>query len=215
MLLGILFTFVIATAAVYKTVRSAFENAQGKSNPVKVSVISEAEAKKLFGSFVANPEIPFRYPVDGCYARATAMAQMAEKEKIEMAKVYAEGLLIAKTDYEEMPEVMWGWHVAPVVYVKKRSGRTEMQVFDPSLFKEPVSVDVWKKRMLEGAGAKVKTVYYGSKYQYYAKHNEREQGQWLTENLDDVKRTFQTYLPFQYRGRDQSGTSTTLQQGAR
>jgi hypothetical protein len=165
-----------------------------------ISVISSTQANDLFRKFVGDPNIPFKYPIDGCYARATAMAQMAEADKITMGKVYAEGFLQAKTDSVAYPIARWGWHVAPVAYVKKADGKIDLMVFDPSLFNKPVGIDEWKSKMLDksdGAEPKINDLYYGTRYQYYRRRKEGYKSAWDRQDLDDTKDTMSQYLPLQ------------------
>jgi hypothetical protein len=165
-----------------------------------ISVISSSQANDLFRKFTGNPDIPFKYPIDGCYARATAMAQMAEADKITMGKVYAEGFLQAKTDSVAYPIARWGWHVAPVAYVKKVDGKIDLMVFDPSLFNKPVGIDEWKSKMLDksdGAESKINALYYGARYQYYRRRKEGYKSEWDRQDLDDTKDKMSQYLPLQ------------------
>ncbi len=162
-----------ATELAMKKIPNGFISHASDPQQVAISVISESEAASLFQSFAKNSDIPFKYPYDGCYARATVMAQKAEEKKIIMGKIYVEGTLIAKSDLPEYSIVEWGWHVAPVSYVKKADGKVELQVFDPGLFKGPVSVASWKNKMLDKdpdrpeVKAEIKNEYYGSRFQYF------------------------------------------------
>lgn len=178
---------------------------------VPVSVISEADAGQLFQSFLADKTIPFRYPIDGCYARATKMAQIAEKKKIKMAKIYVEGFLVVKTDYEEMAEVNWGWHVAPIAYVKKATGETEVRVFDPSLFDRPVTIEEWKQKMLANSDAKISAVYMGSRFQYFPKNFEQEKKKWVDDDLRNVDQVMREYRPLQFHHRQANETLPSRQ----
>lgn len=165
-----------------------------------ISVISSSQANDLFRKFVGNPNIPFKYPIDGCYARATAMARMAEADKITMGKVYAEGFLQAKTDSAAYPIARWGWHVAPVAYVKKADGKIDLMVFDPSLFDKPVGIDEWKSRMLDksdGAESRINDLYYGTRFQYFRRQKERYKSEWDRDDLDDTRSIMSEYLPLQ------------------
>lgn len=82
--------------------------------------------------------IPFRYPVDGCFARAHAMRRILLDNGYDCQKIFLYGNLAAKKDCC----VTWGYHVAPLIYVNTSSG-TVTKVLDPSLFDSPVSVDTW------------------------------------------------------------------------
>lgn len=204
----LIFLFSLATMAdVNKPMGLPNGFTPSPDDEISVSVIDEAKAQQLFRDFLANPpDIPFRYPQDGCYARATEMARIAEKENIQMAKIFAEGLLIAKMDYPKLPAVSWGWHVAPMVYVKKKSGLIVKMVFDPSLFDKPVSEEEWLKRMestddskgyvLQG---KIDKKYYGSRFQYMPKSWEENKVGWDQTDLHLVSYTFSSFRPLQFK----------------
>ena len=113
-------------------------------------VLGSAASYMLFREFKNDVNIPFRYPIDGCYARATAMTKIAEKRGLTMVRVNAEGNLQVKTESKKFPLVQWGWHVAPMAYVKKANGTLEKMVFDPSLFDKPLHFGfqkIWRARI--------------------------------------------------------------------
>lgn len=115
---------------------------EGKS----VSVIpSETELNSIYqkiinqscGSASSNC-IPFRYPVDGCFARAHAMRRILLENGYDCQKIFLYGNLAANNGCC----VTWRYHVAPLVYVKTSSG-TVSRVLDPSLLKAPATIDSW------------------------------------------------------------------------
>ncbi len=71
-----------------------------------------------------------------------------KKQSIQMGKDFIEGYLQVKTDSKKYPLVSWGWHVAPVAYVKQPNGSNKLMVFDPSLFNRPVTVNEWQQKMI-------------------------------------------------------------------
>lgn len=111
-----------------------------------VSVIpSEAVLNALYQKIVnqscgvaSSGCIPFRYPVDGCFARAHAVRRILLNNGYDCQKIFLYGNLAAKNGCC----VTWGYHVAPLVDVSTSSG-TVTRVLDPSLFSSPVSIDVW------------------------------------------------------------------------
>ena len=126
---------------------------------------------------------------------------MADQEKIEMGKVFIEGQLLAKTPYPKFPLAHYHWHVAPVAYVKQENSRTELLVFDPSLFNHPVTVDTWKAKHLENnpdyPKSRVDSVYFGSKYQYYARTIEWYKDTYKPYDLQVMKEQFERWGPEQ------------------
>lgn len=195
---------------------------------IDVSVIDLAKANELFREFKQNPNIAFKYPIDGCYARATEMAAMAEGQDISMGKVYAEGKLQVKIANKKHPVVQWGWHVAPVVFVEQPDGKTELMVFDPSLFDRPVTVEEWKNVMLyepteDGPGVakgfkpNIKSLYVGPRFQYYPRFWEETKTKWSKGDLAASKQVMREYKQLEagFVDPDLEMVSPTGQQGAR
>lgn len=158
------------------------------------SILTEKEAQKLWSEFKSLDYIPYEYATDGCYARATALSHYAEKKGYDMAKIFAEGRLIAKLENNPYKEsAMWDWHVAPVLYVQI-DGKPVLHVFDPSLFDKPVPVDTWVDKMRDddgyGTRGKIMTTYYGSKYQYMSKSHDKtakKKLSWMAEDMADSR----------------------------
>lgn len=200
MLTLILFlAFALASNGVLNQARNGYARTMLDPRTVAISVIEEKEATKLFTRFLREGNIPFDYSIDGCFARATAMARIAEKSDIQMGKVFAEGLLQAKTKLEKMPIAFWNWHVAPIVHVKKADGSIELQVFDPSIFDKPVTVDEWISKMMVPANGiipKVEKLYYGSRFQYYPYKYENSRTEWKQHNLKHQQTTLKIHNSF-------------------
>ncbi len=114
-------------------------------SPFKVSVVNEEYAKKIFDYLASQKHIPFRYPEDGCQARAHEMARILDKFGITTGKVFIEGALKVQTPHSLKGYVKWQFHTAIFLAVKDKSGKTSIQVFDPTLFNHPVSRDEWEK----------------------------------------------------------------------
>jgi hypothetical protein len=166
---------------------------------IQISIIDQEHANSLFRKFASNPKIANKYPIDGCYARATQMGEIAEFDKVITGRIYAEGRLQAKINSAKYPFVKWPWHVAPVAYVRQPSGFDELMVFDPSLFDKPVRVAEWIMRMSEDGKdkARIDTIYYGSRFQYFNRLFEYNKIKWGPEVLKASKSTAEKYVPLQ------------------
>lgn len=90
-----------------------------------------------------KPCIPFLYPDDGCWGRAHEMCRLMIAEGASPLKVWIYGGLRVDTSHNPNCYVRWGWHVAPTLDVRSRSG-TKRYVIDPSLFDSPVTTATWK-----------------------------------------------------------------------
>lgn len=110
-------------------------------------IISLKKVRHLFKVMAAQPDIAFRFPRDGCYARAHLMVQRLRRLGVSASKVWAfpsKGeRLYARTANDPRGHVEWKYHVAPYVVVRYPSGRLYNIVLDPSLFDRPVAVDTW------------------------------------------------------------------------
>jgi glutaminase-like protein len=96
---------------------------------------------------VPPPCIPFRYPDDGCWARAHEMCRLMINVGLSPRKVWIDAStgLHANTRNHPQCYVEWGWHVAPTLCVRGRKFfQTQRMVIDPSLFTTPVSEATWK-----------------------------------------------------------------------
>lgn len=89
------------------------------------------------------PCIPFLFPDDGCWGRASEMCRLMIADGAQPMKVWIYGSLLVQTSNSPICHVGWGWHVAPTLQVDTGSG-TDTYVIDPSLFPGPVTKTVWK-----------------------------------------------------------------------
>lgn len=129
----------------------------------QMTPVSPQEAEALFQEFKNDKDIPFRYALDGCYARAYQMSEIAEQKGIKMGKVFVEGDLEAKTPKAITPQAEWQYHVAPIVPVI-RDGKNEIMVMDPSLFDHPVSEKVWRSAIVRAPSSEPYCVFYTSRF---------------------------------------------------
>lgn len=195
-----IFTLCFAIDASLGEIENGYAKTSADPKVLKISVIDSDTARNLFRKFAQDKDIPFRYPIDGCYARATEMARIAEANNIQMGKIYAEGALQVKTDSVKYPLVKWGWHVAPISYVKQADGKIQLMVFDPSLFSKPVTVQEWKNKMLyktDDFKAEVFEIYYSSRFQFFPRDAEDYKNVWEAKDLKITQDTFKDYLPLQ------------------
>lgn len=120
--------------------------------------VSQAVAVQLFNNMSADtcdvcaPSstcIPFKYPDDGCYARAHEMCRRMQDAGAAPQKVWIYGYpygttsLHARTANIPGCHTSWWYHVAPTLLVDTPNGQ-ETHVIDPSLCYEPVTVERWK-----------------------------------------------------------------------
>jgi len=90
-----------------------------------------------------NGCIPFRYPVDGCYARAHKMRQILAKNGYDCQKQFVYGNLRAKNKRKTCC-VNWGYHVAVLVKYKDETGTVQKKIIDVSLSdKGPMTESEW------------------------------------------------------------------------
>jgi hypothetical protein len=107
---------------------------------------------------IQSPCIPFRYPNDGCWARAHEMcrlmlAQMTASETASLRKVWLYGHLHAATRNTQSCSIGWkNFHVAPVLDVNLGGSSTVAHVVDPALFDRVVTLATWREA-IHGLGA--------------------------------------------------------------
>jgi hypothetical protein len=116
--------------------------------------ISAGRAQQVFDDMSATsctpltvpaPCIPFMYPDDGCWARASEMCRLMALQGLKPRKVWICGSLHVATRNNPTCGVMWGWHVAPTLCVHgPKLCQRQRMVIDPSLFTTPVTQAQWK-----------------------------------------------------------------------
>ncbi|MBK1895823.1 protein-glutamine glutaminase [Chryseobacterium paridis] len=106
------------------------------------SLFNQIKNQSCGTSTASSPCITFRYPVDGCYARAHKMRQILMNNGYDCEKQFVYGNLRATTG---TCCVSWNYHVAILVSYKNASGVTEKRIIDPSLFSSgPVTDTAWR-----------------------------------------------------------------------
>lgn len=109
--------------------------------------VSYQQAVQIFNWLATQGDIAFRFPIDGCYARAHLMIRRMQKRGFKPYKVwtFANGdeQLRVRTANHPRGYVEWKYHVAPIVRVQTANGQ-RWYVIDPALFKSPVSITQWK-----------------------------------------------------------------------
>jgi hypothetical protein len=112
-----------------------------------------AQVRAAFQAVAAQPDIAFRYPADGCYARCHLLVRQLEALGLAPSKLWAfsdgEDLYI-RTRHHPRGYVRWSYHVAPAVRARLEDGRRQWLVLDPSLFDGPVSVAQWEQALMRG-----------------------------------------------------------------
>lgn len=111
-------------------------------------VPSEAELTQACGEIAKNPEIPFGYIHDGCYARAHVMCKDLKERGINRAKIFvmAEGGERLQAQNKHMQSTWW-YHVAPFTFCETPEGKVEPRVLDPGFSDKPMTPDAWIKAM--------------------------------------------------------------------
>ena len=117
---------------------------------------SGGQAQAIFNAMAATscdpltvpvPCIPFRFPDDGCWARASEMCRLMIATGRSPGKVWIDGTLNVISSNKPGCLVQWGWHVAPTICVRGRwPWFTRRMVIDPSLFTTPVTEADWKAK---------------------------------------------------------------------
>jgi hypothetical protein len=121
-------------------------------------VVSKDEARQVFSIMASRTDIAYRYPADGCYARAHLMIKQMLAMSCQPGKVWAFARsknepLFTRTTNHPRGYVTWKYHVAPTLLVRGKPrkngkpGKARRYVIDPSMFNEPVTVKRWKLAM--------------------------------------------------------------------
>lgn len=125
------------------------------SDKVEFTKLSLNEATKLFDTLVDLDFIEFRFANNHCEDRAHAMSKIIADKGIKAGKAWIFVTGIFDNKYPKVLKIKdpnkigkkglitWKYHVAPVILTT--SGDT--LVLDPSLCKQPVSLNTWFQKM--------------------------------------------------------------------
>jgi uncharacterized Zn-binding protein involved in type VI secretion len=133
--------------------------------PARRNYVSEAEAQQLFNELRSHTEIPFDYPPDCCYARASAMGDILATHGVEARKVWTYGNLVPMAgpnrpvtfppgSQNPADQVTWRYHVAPTIRVQRADGTVQDMVMDPSLSTHPLTIAEWNA-IMSGPGSQI------------------------------------------------------------
>ena len=124
-------------------------------------LFSELAAERFLVEGGGEAQIPFHYPVDGCYARARRMAEILTEKGYASERVFAvsrvpnpsgigaRGGLRVQTPFAgdvpagEAPAVEWWYHTAPILRVRDPQRGVVQMVIDPSIASGPVTIEQW------------------------------------------------------------------------
>ncbi len=173
----------------YQNVKNYSLYSKDNDQKIELSILSEDEANKLFKKIATRDDIPFGYPIDGCYARAHKMSRILEDEGIISGKAFVEGKLFVDTKFGE---IGWSYHVAPVVMVRK-GGSVIPYIFDPSLFDKAVPFDTWKAKMMTKPKAMLSREYYTNRFAYDPDDRTAIRSNYVEETIDDMDKTNNNY----------------------
>lgn len=160
----------------------------------EVSVISYEYMEELFNRLSNHPTIPFKFPDDGCYARAHKMSLLLEAKGIVTVKSFLIGDLQIQTPNHPKGYVKWWYHVAPSLFVKDGEDLVLM-VFDPSIFNDPVSYTMWVEAQTSHPTGNVSESYETLRY-VYTPHNlgdSMELTNYLIQDLVDMESTLELH----------------------
>jgi hypothetical protein len=111
-------------------------------------VVTPKQAWAAYRLMAAQKDIAFKFPADGCYARAHLMVRRLQAKGYKPYKVwtFANGdSLQVRTQNDPRGQVTWRYHVAPIIRVRLKDGRQGWYVIDPALFDRPMSIKGWTK----------------------------------------------------------------------
>lgn len=122
-------------------------SSNGGSAPVDSSQdewVQQRTFDRAFAIVKGVDYLPFKYKIDGCYARALYMSMELAAEGMESNEVFAfapsEAPLV-------VGDVQWGYHVAPMLEVGTSPSLLVHMVIDPSLSTGPLTESSWLAAM--------------------------------------------------------------------
>jgi hypothetical protein len=126
--------------------RTTVRNAYDLSNP-KGKIPTLRELQSFCARMQSDPNIPHDYITDGCYARAHLFADKLRDQGFNVEKLYVHGDLAARND---LCDVRWGYHVAPLIFARDDDGKVKPVVVDLSFDARPMAPADWIKKFDQG-----------------------------------------------------------------
>ncbi len=119
-------------------------------NEVKMKkAVSVKQALEMFDDIVKiKSDLIFEYIKSGCQARAHLMCEYFFEKGLTPKKVWALSYGIENLKFKGSlfgKKFKWGFHVAPVIYIKTDDNIVKPMVIDPCLFDGPVLSREWGK----------------------------------------------------------------------
>jgi hypothetical protein len=128
--------------------KAARSRTKSKKLPASETV-SKQQLAKIFSWAQRQKDIAYRYPTDGCYARAHLLIRRMQKAGYKPYKVWSQANgepLYVRTGNHPKGYVTWKYHVAPIVRVRLANNEQAWYVIDPSLFTRPVMISTWRDK---------------------------------------------------------------------
>lgn len=118
-----------------------------------LTVLSQTDFDTVFKAILTEDCVPndprelciaYRLPDDGCHGRAHRVHYLLSQRNppVIAAKVWLFGDRQVFTPDSSTCSVLWAEHVAPIVAVDT-GGQTDLRVIDPSLKRDPMTVEEW------------------------------------------------------------------------
>ena len=134
---------------------NALAEAPVEEPPVVTRPVTMARATEMFQLVAGNTCdpidatntcIPFLYPDNGCWGRASEACRLIIGAGEQPAKLWIFGHMLVQTTNSPDCQVPWIWHVAATLDVLSECGNQTM-VIDPALCAAPVPVAEWTARL--------------------------------------------------------------------
>ncbi len=178
------------SGTVDRSVGTAFIQGYGK-NQIEISSISISYMQVLFEALTRTYSIPFRYPDDGCFARAHKTALLLEDLGIVTAKSFIIGDLKLYTNDSPKGFVNWWYHVAPIVHIKEID---DVMIFDPTSSKEPLTKAEWVEKLTSHKYGSVDKTFETERYTYRPEDADKNLKEYQKADILYMKDSLDVYL---------------------
>jgi hypothetical protein len=120
------------------------------------AIPTETQLQTEFNKLAADPEIPFGYITDGCYARAHLMADTMHQDNVNVAKMFVmvddpNDSASRLTAHNKYMDASWWYHVADLTVAENdQTHAKEAFIMDPSMADHPLPAEEWIHKMWDG-----------------------------------------------------------------
>ncbi len=111
----------------------------------ELTEITWEQAAEVCTEFIGNADLALSFVRDGCFARTHIMVRRLTEKGFVPKKIWAFAASAVDPLWviDRNRKLSWGYHVAPLLWVRLTTGVCAYVVVDPVLADSPMQIDQW------------------------------------------------------------------------